>query len=211
MKFSKYVVLLMLITCIVILTSCGNDKDIDSSNDNDSNQDTDYSSISEENGFEGPIAIIDIEGMGEISMMLYEDIAPITVENFVNLVNDGFYDGLTFHRVIEGFMIQGGCPVGNGTGGPGYSITGEFSGNGIDNPLEHTRGVVSMARSQDPDSAGSQFFIMHEDARYLDGQYAAFGEVFEGMDIVDKIATTKVGSNDKPVEDIIINTIKIIE
>jgi peptidyl-prolyl cis-trans isomerase B (cyclophilin B) len=119
---------------------------------------------------------------------LYPEIAPITVENFVSLTKEGFYDGLTFHRIIRGFMIQGGDPKGNGTGGPGYSIKGEFAKNGVKNDLKHTRGVLSMARSSNPDSAGSQFFIMHQDAPHLDGQYAAFGKVIEGMEVVDMIA-----------------------
>lgn len=131
---------------------------------------------------------IEIENYGTIKLELYPDIAPITVENFVNLVEEGFYDGLTFHRIIEGFMIQGGDPLGNGTGGSDETITGEFSSNGIENELSHTRGVISMARSSAMDSASSQFFIMHADATYLDGSYAAFGMVTDGMDVVDAIA-----------------------
>ena len=130
---------------------------------------------------------------------LYPDQAPITVENFIKLVKEGFYDGLTFHRVIEGFMIQGGCPLGTGTGNPGYSIKGEFRANGVDNPLRHTRGVLSMARAMQPDSAGSQFFIMHKDASHLDGQYAAFGKVIRGMETVDEIAATPVDGGDRPL------------
>ena len=141
---------------------------------------------------------------------LYEDIAPVTVDNFVKLVNDGFYDGLKFHRVIPGFMIQGGCPRGNGTGGPGYTIKGEFSSNGIENNLKHERGVISMARAMDPDSAGSQFFIMVDDAPYLDGQYAAFGKVTEGMETADSIVNQARNMyNDCPFEDQIIKTITI--
>jgi peptidyl-prolyl cis-trans isomerase B (cyclophilin B) len=136
---------------------------------------------------------------GVIKAELYPDIAPNTVNNFVSLVEKGFYNGLIFHRVIPGFMIQGGCPKGNGTGGPGYEIPGEFAANGYENDLKHTRGVLSMARAMDPNSAGSQFFIMHEDAPHLDGQYAAFGQVLEGMDVVDKIANTKTGWGDKPL------------
>ncbi len=131
---------------------------------------------------------IEMENGKQIKAELYPDIAPITVENFVKLVKEGFYDGLIFHRVIPGFMIQGGCPEGNGMGGPGYHIKGEFAANGIKNDLKHTRGVLSMARAMDPNSAGSQFFIMHEDAPHLDGQYAAFGKVVEGMETVDEIA-----------------------
>ena len=141
---------------------------------------------------------------------LYEDIAPITVENFVKLAGEGFYNGLKFHRVIPGFMIQGGCPLGTGTGGPGDTIKGEFSSNGIANDLKHTRGVISMARAMDPDSAGSQFFIMVDDAPYLDGQYAAFGKVTEGMETADRIVNQARNMyNDCPFEDQIIKTITI--
>ena len=146
-----------------------------------------------------PIVTIRMHDGGVIKAELYPEIAPNTVNNFISLVNKGFYNGLIFHRVIPGFMIQGGCPQGNGTGGPDYSIPGEFTANGYTNDLRHTRGVLSMARAMDPDSAGSQFFIMHEDAPHLDGQYAAFGQVLEGMDVVDKIAATKTGWGDKPL------------
>ena len=133
-----------------------------------------------------------------IKAELYPEIAPNTVNNFISLINKGFYDGVIFHRVIPGFMIQGGDPQGTGTGGPGYSIRGEFTSNRFLNELKHTRGVLSMARTMDPNSAGSQFFIMHEDAPHLDGQYAAFGKVIEGMEAVDKIAATRTNYNDKP-------------
>lgn len=128
-----------------------------------------------------------MEDGGIIDIELNEEAAPITCENFKKLVSEGFYNGLTFHRVIPGFMIQGGCPLGNGTGGPGWNIKGEFAANGVNNPLKHTRGVISMARAMNPNSAGSQFFIMHKDAPHLDGQYAAFGCVMDGMDVVDRI------------------------
>lgn len=144
-----------------------------------------------------------------IKAELYPETAPISVQNFVDLVNKGFYNGLTFHRVIKGFMIQGGCPQGTGTGGPGYSIKGEFARNGVINDLKHTEGVLSMARSMSPDSAGSQFFIMHKDSPHLDGSYAAFGKVVEGMDIVNEIACTKTGYNDKPLQPIIIDTVTV--
>ncbi len=137
-----------------------------------------------------PIVTIEMMSGGVIKAELYPDVAPITVENFVSLIEKGFYDGLTFHRNIPGFVIQGGCPLGNGTGGPGYQIKGEFTSNGFENNLKHTRGVLSMARAKAPDSAGSQFFIMHADAPHLDGDYAAFGMVIEGMDIVDQIANS---------------------
>jgi len=154
--------------------------------------------------------LMNIKDYGEIELELYQDIAPITVDNFVKLVNKGFYNGLTFHRVIKGFMIQGGCPYGTGTGGPGYSIKGEFIANGVNNTLKHTRGVISMARAMDPDSAGSQFFIMHQDAPHLDGQYAAFGKVTRGIEVVDLIASTPTDFRDKPLKKIIIESIKMI-
>ena len=141
---------------------------------------------------------IEMENGSVMTGELYPDIAPLTVENFVNLCNQHFYQGLIFHRVIPGFMIQGGCPNGNGTGGPGYTIKGEFSMNGVKNDLKHTTGVLSMARTMVPDSAGSQFFIMHQDAPHLDGAYAAFGMVIEGMDVVDKIAAVDTDYNDRP-------------
>lgn len=145
-----------------------------------------------------PIVTIEMEGGGIIKAELYPDVAPNTVNNFISLIDKGFYDGLTFHRVISGFMIQGGCPNGTGTGGPGYGIRGEFASNGYENNLKHTRGVLSMARAMAPDSAGSQFFIMHDDAPHLDGEYAAFGKVTEGMDIVDEIAAVAVNYMDMP-------------
>ena len=157
------------------------------------------------------IAVIEINKFGTIKVELNKEVAPITVENFVKLVNKGFYNGLTFHRVIKGFMIQGDCPKGNGTGGPGYCIKGEFSANGINNPLKHTRGVISMARAMDPDSAGSQFFIMHQDAPYLDGQYAAFGKVIEGIEVVDAVSSVKTNYYDMPLEKVVIKQIKIEE
>ncbi|MDR2182828.1 MAG: peptidylprolyl isomerase, partial [Clostridiales bacterium] len=141
-----------------------------------------------------PKIAIKMEGGGTITLKLYPEIAPKTVENFLALVEKGFYDGLIFHRVIRGFMIQGGCPDGSGTGGPGHSIVGEFASNGHQNDLTHTKGVISMARSGDPNSAGSQFFIMHEDAPHLDGGYAAFGRISEGEDVVDVIATVPTGN-----------------
>ena len=145
-----------------------------------------------------PIVTIEMEDGGVIRAELYPDVAPNTVNNFISLINGGFYDGLIFHRVIPGFMLQGGCPYGKGHGDPGYEIKGEFSKNGFRNDLKHTRGVLSMARSNAPDSAGSQFFIMHEDSPHLDGSYAAFGCVTEGLDIVDAIAEADTDSNDRP-------------
>lgn len=146
-------------------------------------------------------AIIEMENGKKMTIELYPEKAPLTVENFEKLANSGFYDGLIFHRVIEGFMIQGGDPEGTGCGGPGYSIKGEFSSNGIKNDLKHTRGVISMARSMMPDSAGSQFFIMHNDAPHLDGQYAAFGKMTDGFDVLDEIAMCKTDRSDRPYEE----------
>ena len=156
-------------------------------------------------------AIIEIRKFGTDEVELYPDIEPISVDNFVQLSRKGFYNGLTFHRVIRGFMIQGGCPKGNGTGGPGYSIKGEFTANGINNPLKHTRGVISMARAMDPNSAGSQFFIMHQDAPHLDGQYAAFGKTIKGIEVVDAIASVDTNFYDMPLEKVIIERITIEE
>ena len=148
-----------------------------------------------------PIVTIEMENGDVITAELYPEFAPQSVYNFVHLVQDGFYDGLIFHRVIPGFMIQGGCPFGKGTGGPGWHIRGEFAANGFQNDLKHTRGVLSMARASQPDSAGSQFFIMHDDAPHLDGSYAAFGKVLSGMEAVDRIAETKTDIyNDRPVK-----------
>lgn len=156
-----------------------------------------------------PIVTMKVKNMGEIKIELEPTIAPNTVNNFIELVQKGFYDGLIFHRVISGFMIQGGDPLGKGIGGPGYSIKGEFLANGVVNNLKHRRGVISMARSMHPDSAGSQFFIMHQDAPHLDGQYAAFGKVIEGLDIVDKIANVATNRMDKPLEDVVIECVNV--
>lgn len=145
-----------------------------------------------------PIVTIEMEDGGVMKAELYPDVAPNTVNNFISLIQKGYYDGLIFHRVIPGFMIQGGCPDGTGMGGPGYSIKGEFTGNGFQNDLLHDRGVLSMARTMAPDSAGSQFFVMVEKAPHLDGQYAAFGKVIEGMEVADAIVNAKRDWNDKP-------------
>lgn len=149
-----------------------------------------------------PIVTFMMENGDKIKAELYPDVAPNTVNNFISLINKGFYDGLIFHRVIKNFMIQGGDPEGTGMGGPGYSIKGEFKQNGFDNNLKHDRGVLSMARSFMPDSAGSQFFIMHQDSPHLDGQYAGFGKVIEGIEVVDKIAEAKTNRQDRPKKDI---------
>ena len=156
-----------------------------------------------------PVVTITMENGGVIKAELYPEIAPNTVNNFIDLINRGFYDGLIFHRVIPGFMIQGGDPEGNGMGGPGYSIKGEFSHNGFKNELKHTKGVLSMARTMDPNSAGSQFFIMVEDAPHLDGQYASFGKVIEGMEVADEIVNAKTDYSDRPYEDQVIKSMTV--
>ena len=156
-----------------------------------------------------PIVRITMDSGKTIRLELYPEIAPITVENFLDLVNKGFYNGLTFHRIIPGFMIQGGDPSGNGTGGPGYSIKGEFKSNGVNNTMKHERGVISMARAFDPNSAGSQFFIMHKDAPHLDGEYAAFGKVIEGLETVDEIASVETGFQDAPVKKVVMEKMEV--
>lgn len=158
---------------------------------------------------ENPIVTITMENGDIMKAELYPETAPVSVNNFISLIKKGFYDGLIFHRVIKGFMIQGGCPDGTGMGGPGYSIKGEFSHNGVENNLKHTEGVLSMARAMHPDSAGSQFFIMHKNSPHLDGQYAAFGKITEGMDVVNKIAETPTDYSDRPVEEQKIKTITV--
>ena len=158
---------------------------------------------------QNPVVTITMKDGGVIKVELYPDKAPNTVNNFISLANHNFYDGLIFHRVISGFMIQGGDPEGTGMGGPGYSIKGEFSQNRFNNDLKHERGVISMARSMMPDSAGSQFFIMHQDAPHLDGAYAAFGKVIEGMDVVDRIAGTATDYSDRPREDQVMETVTV--
>lgn len=147
-----------------------------------------------------PIVTFEMENGDIMKAELYPEIAPISVDNFVSLIQKGYYDGLIFHRVIRGFMIQGGCPQGTGMGGPGYTIKGEFSANGVENNLKHTEGVLSMARAMDPDSGGSQFFIMHKTSPHLDGSYAAFGKIIEGMEVVNKIAETATDYSDRPLE-----------
>lgn len=171
-KAASLLCIIAVMSLCFALAGCGNDTSVAANNEDNS----------------GNTAVIDVKDYGKITIELKPEVAPITVENFKKLVNEHFYDGLTFHRIMEGFMIQGGDPLGNGTGGSDETIKGEFSQNGFENKLSHTRGVVSMARSNDPDSASSQFFIVHEDSTFLDGQYAAFGVVTDGMDVVDKIA-----------------------
>ena len=158
---------------------------------------------------QNPVVTFTMENGDVIKAELYPDIAPVSVNNFISLIQKNFYDGLIFHRVIKGFMIQGGDPDGNGTGGPDYCIPGEFSTNGFENNLKHSAGVLSMARAQDPDSAGSQFFIMHKDSPHLDGSYAAFGKVTEGMDIVDKIAACGTDWNDAPLAPVVMKKVSV--
>jgi peptidyl-prolyl cis-trans isomerase B (cyclophilin B) len=156
-----------------------------------------------------PIVTLTLRSGDSITLELYPKTAPVSVANFISLIQKGFYNGLTFHRVIPNFMIQGGCPQGTGVGGPGYRIKGEFLGNGVYNDLKHTRGVLSMARSSHPDSAGSQFFIMHKEAPHLDGQYAAFGKVTAGIEVVDRIVSTPRGPQDRPLQPVVIDKISV--
>ena len=156
-------------------------------------------------------AIIEMENGGKMTLELYPEKAPISVKNFADLAKKGYYNGIIFHRVIAGFMIQGGDPTGTGMGGPGYTIKGEFAANGVANDLKHTRGVISMARAYDPDSAGSQFFIMHADASYLDGQYAAFGKMTDGYDVLDEIAMVRTNFADKPLREQKMKSVTIVE
>ncbi|MBR5306391.1 MAG: peptidylprolyl isomerase [Oscillospiraceae bacterium] len=156
------------------------------------------------------MVVITMDNGKKMEIELYPEIAPETCANFEKLVRSGYYNGLTFHRVIKGFMIQGGCPKGNGMGGPGWTIKGEFAANGHKNDLKHTKGVISMARTMDPNSAGSQFFIMHEAAPHLDGQYAAFGKVVSGLDVVDEIANVRTGWADKPSQPVVMEKVEII-
>ncbi|MCI6996773.1 MAG: peptidylprolyl isomerase [Eubacterium sp.] len=208
----KWMILLMMAASLLLLYGCS--KKEESSDNTEVNEETNE-------GNSGDLlsglhhAEINIKDYGTIKVELDADTAPITVTNFINLANDGFYDGLTFHRIISGFMIQGGDPDGNGTGGSDHTIKGEFSSNGVENDIKHERGVISMARSKMPDSASSQFFIMHQDADYLDGQYAAFGHVTEGIEIVDAIcedtpvqdSNGTVAADDQPV----IENIKVVD
>ena len=199
----KGVILVGISAMLIGLIGCTNNKTSNPNNDEESE-------VSVESTEELPIATIKVKNFGTIKAELYPDKAPNTVNNFISLANSGFYDGLIFHRVIKGFMNQGGDPNGIGTGGPGYSIKGEFSSNGYTkNDLKHTAGVLSMARASNPDSAGSQFFIMAEDASYLDGDYAAFGKVTEGMDVVEAINSVETDRNDKPLKDVVIESITV--
>lgn len=190
----KPIVFVISLLFAIVLSGCGTQSEKDSA-ENQQRKD-DFPEVEE-----NPVVTITMENDKEIKMELYPNIAPNTVANFVSLIEDGFYDGVIFHRVIPGFMIQGGDPNGSGSGGPGYSIAGEFESNGFENNIKHERGVVSMARTQDPNSAGSQFFIMVEESPHLDGDYAAFGKVIEGMEVVDEIVAVDRNSSDKPLKD----------
>ena len=208
-SLSKYLKLIILAVAMssLVLVGCGeNKKNESASNESSNNQVVENKGTTDETL---PVATIVVKGMGTIKAELYPSLAPNTVNNFIELSNKDFYNGLIFHRVIENFMIQGGDPKGNGQGDAGYSIKGEFSGNGFENNLKHTKGVLSMARAKSADSAGSQFFIMTEDNESLDGEYAAFGKVIEGLDVVDAIKGVKTGANDKPKKDVIIESITV--
>ena len=209
-KYLKLILVTLIMTSLV-LVGCGTSKS--NTNKTAENDTKSSSESSETNSSEAnkslPLATISVEGYGVIEAELYPEIAPNTVNNFIDLSNKGFYNNLTFHRIIKDFMIQGGDPKGDGTGGPGYSIEGEFTSNGFANSLKHTKGVLSMARSQDPNSAGSQFFIMTKESSHLDGEYAAFGKVISGLDVIDKIENVKTDSNDKPKEDVVIKSITV--
>jgi peptidyl-prolyl cis-trans isomerase B (cyclophilin B) len=208
-KLLKLILITVLMSSFA-LVGCGNTKD-------NTKQESDATVVKNESSNEDavkenkdlPLATITIEGYGVIEAELYPEIAPNTVNNFIDLANKGFYNNQKFHRVIKNFMIQGGDPKGNGTGGPGYSIEGEFTSNGFANSLKHTKGVLSMARSQDHNSAGSQFFIMTKEASHLDGEYAAFGKMISGLDVLEKIENVKTDSNDKPKEDVVIKSITV--
>ena len=210
----KRIFLLFGLLAMLVLTACGGKSGAQTSTD-DATDTSDNSQQTTAEETAQPIgqhhAQITIKDHGTIDIELDGDAAPISVQNFMDLANDGFYDGLTFHRIITGFMMQGGDPLGNGTGGPGWNIKGEFAANGVNNPIKHVRGVISMARSMNPNSAGSQFFIMHKDAPHLDGQYAAFGKVVAGMDVVDKIASVPTDWNDKPKTPVKMKTVELIE
>ena len=211
----KLIKIIIPVMCILslVLVSCGKTESSSKTEDKSSVSENSDSNKSEDNNTtensDLPIATIEIEKFGTIKAELYPKVAPNTVNNFISLSNSGFYNGLTFHRVIKDFMIQGGDPKGDGSGGPDYTIKGEFTDNGFKNDLKHTEGILSMARTREPDSAGSQFFIMTSNKSHLDGQYAAFGKVIEGMDIVKKIQEVKTDSNDKPTENVVIKSITV--
>ncbi|HLS61052.1 MAG TPA: peptidylprolyl isomerase [Virgibacillus sp.] len=213
LTYKRMTVLVMTMLLAVFLVGCGAQPEEDEETKSGEQVTSEASDDQKVYDGDNPVVTITMENDDEIVIELYPTIAPNTVDNFISLIDQEFYDGLIFHRVIQDFMIQGGDPDGNGTGGPGYAIKGEFSSNEFENSLSHNRGVLAMARSGDPDSAGSQFFIVVENAEHLDGDYASFGEVTDGMDVVDEIASvdvsTKKGSEDKPLEDQKIKTIRV--
>ena len=194
---------LLLFVVLFVIAGCGTSNNNEQTNDKSSDESNNH--LIEDN----PIVTITMENDEQIIIELFPNIAPNTVNNFIALIEDGFYDGLIFHRVIPDFMVQGGDPDGIGTGGPGYSIKGEFNNNGFTNDLTHERGVISMARSQHPDSAGSQFFIVHQDSPHLDNEYAGFGQVIEGIEVVDQIASVKRDGSDKPLEDQVMKSVTV--
>lgn len=198
-KITRKIILIVSVLCLGLMIGCSKK----------SGEEKEYTNKPIDPPKELPIATIKVKDYGTIEAELYPHLAPNTVNNFIELANNKFYDGLIFHRVVKDFVIQGGDPEGSGTGGPGYSIKGEFDDNGFKNDIKHEKGVLSMARSQQPDSAGSQFFIVTKDAKNLDKQYAAFGKVIKGMDVVDKINTVEVGSNDKPKKNVVIESIRV--
>lgn len=202
-SYKKILILCVLCFTTILLASCNEGKESKEEQTNNEPP-VDLSTVKEK-----PVVTITMEDNQQIILELEPAVAPNTVTNFITLVKDGFYDGLIFHRVIPGFMIQGGDPLGNGTGGTDYTIAGEFSSNGFDNNLKHERGVISMARAQDPNSASSQFFIMTEEATHLDGQYAAFGKVMEGMDVVDAIVNVERDAMDKPLQDVRMKKVEV--
>lgn len=221
-RLKSYILATLMMFCLMIsFVGCGQNSQNTSEMEKDvtesvSNNDNNEESAADEAKVEvmpietTPIATIVVKDFGTITLELYPELAPNTVNNFITLANEGFYDGLIFHRVINEFMIQGGDPEGNGTGGPGYSIAGEFADNGYtQNTLSHKKGVISMARTNMPDSAGSQFFITSEDSTFLDNQYAAFGKVLSGMEVVDAIQNVETDRNDKPLEDVVIESIRV--
>ena len=216
-KIISLILVFTLSLSVFAMAGCSEKADFTSDSGNSGSQDSDKKTDkndSDDNipeGASNPVAKITVKDFGTMTVELYYEKAPNTVKNFISLANSGYYNGLTFHRIYSGFMIQGGCPLGTGTGDPGYSIRGEFSGNGFEgNDIAHERGVISMARSNDPDSASSQFFIVHADSTYLDGSYASFGKVFAGLDVVDKIANVSTDYNDRPTAEQKIHSIRFV-
>lgn len=217
MKSFKLISLLLIVTLVFFISGCGSNNkttekvETTEIEEVEPNTESNATSSSDVNTDDAINVVMEVNGGEKVELELYPNVAPETVANFVKLANEGFYDGLTFHRVIDGFMIQGGDPTGTGMGGSDETIVGEFSSNGFENDLSHERGVISMARSQDPDSASSQFFIVTDDSPFLDGEYAAFGRVTSGMEYVDQIVKTETDNNDKPLETQTIDRIYVVE